>query len=322
MSLFFRPSASAGPSTAPPTTLDSVVLLPLTRRSYAFAQSSPDRLVGLLSSQPGAIVRTGDVISLALDWTAQDVGRQPQVSSDEAGGVCAWRVVMTEPVLSGIFVAPPTEDDDGEEALEPEGSSQSTQLMVAPWQLGSEAEGDAAESEPDDHLARSTSSLSQRSNSSSASSQRTVKPILSPPPTPPPEVEPDVADDDATDGDDDDEDDDDFEITSSFLQSALLSSSTAALPPGPSSESKISESTASLASSQGIGAFRAPQLGRSFQVGALSARLGSGPSDEDESTAWVRTRVLGEVGCFDGDWVRPSFPLPWSVEIADEKRLP
>lgn len=298
MSLFFHvpeASTSASPPAAPPA-LDSVVLLPLTRRSYTFAQSSPDRLVELLSSRPGAVVRTGDVLSLGSEWSD---GKESQTGPDEGGAVRAWRVVMTEPVLAGVYVAPPAEQD-GEDADDLESNSRSTQLMVAPWQSDSNDNGDPADEPELDHLARSTSSLSQRSDSSSASSQRTVKPILSPPPTPPPDIEDYLLDD----PDDDVDAEDDFEITSSFLQSALLSSSTAALPPGPASGSNLSESIASLASSQDSDHSRLPPLGRVYQAGALTSRVGSSAADEAELTIWVRTRILGEVGCFDGDWVR------------------
>lgn len=313
MSLFFHlpQEASTSASGPPLPALDSVVLVPLTRRSYTLAQTSPSQLIDLLASQPEAVIRTGDVLSLGSEWGrgGGEPARNGQArdDKDDSGEVRAWRVVMTEPVLMGLFVRPTSEDNE-EEAEEDLSTDRprGTEIMVAPYQA------DKAEASDEDHLARSTSSLSQRSDSSSASSQRTVKPILSPPPTPPPD------DDDLLDGDEEDAEDD-FEITSSFLQSALLPSSASSVPRASSISTNLADSVSSLASNSSAQALQAGS-GRPYDVGALASRLGDGvaAAEEDEFTMWVRTRVLGEVGCFDGDWVRSSLILPLLWAFTDD----
>lgn len=299
MSLFFHllQEAPTSASRPPLPALDSVVLVPLTRWSYILAQTSPSQLIDLLASQPEAVICTGDVLSLGSEWGrgGGEPARNGQARDDEDdfGEVRAWRVVMTEPVLMGLFVRTILEDDE-EEAEEDLSADRprGTEIMVAPYQA------DKAEASDEDHLARSTSSLSQRSDSSSASSQRTVKPTLSPLPTPPPD------DDDLLDGDEEDAEDD-FEITSSFLQSTLLPSSASSVPRASSISANLADSVSSLASNSSVQVLQAGS-GRPYDVGALVSRLGDGvaAAEEDEFTMWVRTRVLGEVGCFDGDWVR------------------
>lgn len=215
-----------------------------------------------------------------------DVISVPPASSAAggAGEILAFRVVMTEPVLMGVIVL---QEDQ-------EGGREETEIIVGPSSSSSSLQppppsNDARRRNP------SPSSLSD------TSSDRTIQPLH-------PDSDPDE------DEEDDDEDTNDFEISASFLQQALLG-------PSPSSSSSNNNLTNSTSSSP---AFSLASLTSDYPrlvPKALERPLRSRSTREsrgEEEIAWVRTRVLGEVGAFDGDWVSQD---TFSIEMVDGRDL-
>lgn len=204
---------------------------------------------------------------------------------------------MTEPVLMGVIVLPEDVQQHGQETeiiVGPSSSSSSSSPLQPPPSPSSST-----------HLPRRN-----ESPSSDASSDRTIQPPR--------------ADSSGSQPDSDSDDDGeggggaDFEISASFLQQALL---------GPSSSSSDSNNnpstfTTSLDSSPSFSLASInsdhPRLLPKALDRPLSRREG-GRGKEDDEIAWVRTRVLGEVGAFDGDWVSKALVYPSDLQEKNER---
>jgi hypothetical protein len=306
MSLFFRPPPQQDASSLQPLT--TIYLSPLSKASHTLAVSG-DELVDFLSLQP--IIRTGDVLTLP---SSQQHDAQ---AGENKAELVAFRVVMTEPGRMGVFVGRERDQEDEEDAGEEE-ELEETEVVVGPW-VSPDGKGNddglIIDSSLDPQHARYPSS-----ESSSSSSDKTIQPF---PPSPPLSIEHSSP---PTSNSDDDDDDEDFEISSSFLQSALLgpspfdSASSSAgsspyphTPPDPLSfsPSTLSSSSACLDPAPLSSTLRASFPARPLvRQGKRRENCREAGALEKNNVVWVKTKMLGEVGAFDGDWVSTFAFLP------------
>lgn len=293
MSLYFPPPCSHLPPPALPR-LSSVYLEPLSARSAAAAKANPDDILNLLAAR--GLLRSGDVLTTPDSSSNVDSSSNTYCGSGD-GRLWAYRVVLTEPSLGGRYV--PEDDDD--DADQDQGASP-TEVILGSLGFDTEDRGAAANGygQPaEEPVQRPVSSLSHASSSSS--SDRTIQPpgnatfASSHHPS-------------SDSGDDSDSEEFDFEISASFLQTALLPPSGSALP------------TASTPSTSVAFNFTPTTLDRPLSLPppppSANGKVDSGMirSVDMEMVAWTRPKGLGEIGAFDGDWVRLHIWLPVSFD--------
>jgi hypothetical protein len=271
MSLFFHPPRpSADPSTDP----SSGAFTPLPSLSTVYLESLSARSLHVAESSPELLLealgsRVGRVVRTG------EVISLPQAGSSSQGELVAFRVVMTEPVLMGIVSI------DGDAA---------TEIVVGPHTPDGGSEGLSSSSHA------SAASHPNGSADSDVDSDKTIHPRPH---------------SDDEDDDNDFDDDDDVEISASFLQQALL---------GPPLHQEANSSSTSVSSLPSTSSPVFPRSGAALSrlvpcaldrppSSRTRSRTQGGPTDQDETVSWVRTRVLGEIGAFDGDWVSMVFWL-------------
>ncbi|CDZ96282.1 Peroxisome assembly factor 2 containing the AAA-type ATPase domain [Phaffia rhodozyma] len=282
----------------------------------AFAHSSPDKLLRAIPH----VVRTTDILTI------------PSSQTGSHSDLKAFRVLMTEPTLSGQFIQSLPEDEQAE-GLEHDGNDEQeqeqgqdgeedeeTQVLVAPWAQQPNETDNEALMPPLSHE-RSFTSSSADSSPSSVSSDKTVVPNghTSPSLSSSQHSEPEWSDskdvEDENSEDDDDFDEPDFEISPAFLQQALLGSSNSSSFSSPLSSSMVSSSPApmtpdttlssSLISLPGNSSGSNPNAFDTVSMERPNAILDKSKEESglEDSVIWTRTINLGRIGAFDGDWV-------------------